>query len=60
MSNFLEDITYEDVPQEYKTDVNNGKLTQEEALRTHKEDLFDSWRADRDRDSALEMMQMPR
>ena len=40
MSNLLEDVTYKDIPKDYKEEVNNGKLTQEEALRIHKDDLY--------------------
>jgi len=58
MSNFLEDVIYDDVPQDYKEDVKKGLLTESEALRIHRDDLFDAWRADRDKDSALQMMQM--
>jgi len=56
--NLLEDITYENVPEEYKENVKVGLLTKDEALRIYKDDLYQAEINEREMRQAMQASQM--
>lgn len=60
MSNLLFGVTYSDIPQDYKDNVNRGYYnSKEEALREYKNDLYFSEMCAREQRENLEDMQRP-
>ena len=55
----LEDIVYENIPQEYKDDVKKGLWTESEALREYRNEVYQGMLNDIAERQELQAMQMP-
>lgn len=55
----LEDIAYENIPQEYKDDVKKGLWTESEALREYRNEVYQGMLNDIAERQELQAMQMP-